>query len=118
MKITIPAIIISFLSLSTFAQCPDLTGHFLCPKYQSQPEYKLYVSQSEIPGGVAYSHFFSFAEILDVTPANPTGKGQGIKATCKDNKMIYRQTENYIAANDNYQASVNGKVVIECKRLK
>lgn len=117
MKKTTVLLLFIFGSISN-AQCPNLSGQFLCPKYKDQPEYKLYVSQTKIPSGVAYSHFFSFAEILDITPANATGSGDGIKATCKDNKMIYKTTENFIGNNGNYQAAVNGKIVIECKRLK
>lgn len=102
---------------SGLGACPDLAGKFLCPAWRTQPEYLLYVSQSPFPGGVAYSHFFSFAEILDVTIANETGTGIGVTGTCRDKKMIIGQTENLIGANGNYQAFVNGQKVIECARV-
>ncbi len=102
---------------SGLGACPDLAGKFLCPAWRTQPEYILYVSQSPFPGGVAYSHFFSFAEILDVTIANETGTGLGVTGICRDKKMIIGQTENLIGSNGNYQAFVNGKKVIECTRI-
>ncbi len=111
-----------FLCLSLFSKltfgstCPDLSGKFLCPPWKTQPEYILYVAQINVGETVVYSHFYSFAETLYLTRASVQGAGEG-DGVCEDNKLIISKTENVIGENGNYQAFVNGKKVIECKRL-
>jgi hypothetical protein len=106
------------LGVTTNAEerCPNLSGLFQCPPYQTQPEYVLRVTQKDLGNGITqYTHYFTFADVTDVTTASPSGVGTD--GRCEGGKVLYGNTHNYVLENGNYAASRNGVQVIECSRF-
>jgi hypothetical protein len=126
------AFIVFFFASETLAlACPNLSGTFLCPGWQTQPPQKLLVTTVFKPDGSATYQFKYIKESGEVTDGGGDASTQGMKdskgtvRTCTRTEMINKGpndtsqgTTNFINAAGNFEAGYGGKTQIICIRQK
>ncbi|HLX18049.1 MAG TPA: hypothetical protein VKS24_22905 [Bradyrhizobium sp.] len=109
--------------------CPNLSGTFLCPGWQTQPPQKLLVTTIFKPDGSATYQFKYVKESGEASDGGGDASFQGIKdskgtvRTCTRYEMINKGpndkgqgTANFINAEGNFEAGYGGKTQIICIR--
>jgi hypothetical protein len=115
-------------SISPASACPNLSGTFLCPGWQTQPPQKMLVTTIFKPDGSAtYQHRYVAARKDKTEESNASLRGirssGGDFNSCTTKELIHRTaseaglgTINFINADGNYEASNGGKTQIICIR--
>jgi hypothetical protein len=102
--------------------CPELAGSYECPAVGNQAPMKLIITNSHYPNE---STIYTFRYIRSrastwVRVASRTGikMKDGAHNSCTDQEYIINETRNFINADGDYQATVNGKTQMICSRQK
>lgn len=118
-----------FLALNLAqAACPDLSGTFQCPKYGSQPESKLVVSQATQNDITTYTYTFDF-DLAHPSSSDYTERGhmdKDLLKFCHDKNIYIGQTTgtnpgsvqaHFLNTNGDYVVTIKNKEVMHCVKI-
>jgi hypothetical protein len=114
------------LGFTAFADCPNLSGNFLCPAYgPTQPASPMTVTQTETNGVTTYVYAFPN---LGTSSSSASSDGlieDNLLKFCDNDKLYLGEIAgdhagevqtHFIDAQGNYVVLIQGKIVQDCVR--